>query len=146
VTRFSFSLIGCFLYLHFKCHPLSQFCPLPETHIPSSLPLLRWGCSSTHPPTPNSPPLIPLHWNIYGAFIGPRTSPPIDTWQGHPLLNMQLKPCVFLGWWLSPWELWGFWLVDIVLLSMGLQTPSSPSVLSLTSLLGTPSSWLDFLM
>jgi hypothetical protein len=31
----------------------------------------------------------------------------------------------------------GLWLVDIVVLPMGLQTPSTPSVLSLTSLLGT---------
>jgi hypothetical protein len=30
------------------------------------------------------------------------------------------------------------WLVDIVVLPMGLQTPSTPSVLSLTPLLGTP--------
>ena len=31
----------------------------------------------------------------------------------------------------------GVWLVDIVVLSMGLQTPSAPSVLSLISSLGT---------
>jgi hypothetical protein len=31
----------------------------------------------------------------------------------------------------------GVWLVDIVVLPMGLQTPSTPSVLSLTPLLGT---------
>ena len=31
----------------------------------------------------------------------------------------------------------GVWLVDIVVLSMGLQTPSTPSVPSLTPLLGT---------
>ena len=35
-----------------------------------------------------------------------------------------------------PWELRGFWLVDIVVLLMGLQTPSSPSVLPLTPPLG----------
>jgi len=32
----------------------------------------------------------------------------------------------------------GFWLIDIVLLPMGLQTPSTPSVLSLTPSLGSP--------
>jgi hypothetical protein len=49
-----------------------------------------------------------------------------------------------LGLWLSPWELWGFWWVDIVVLPMGLQSPSTPLVLSLTPLLGTPCSvqWL----
>ena len=59
---------------------------------------------------------------------------------------MQLELCVLLGWWLSPWELWAVWLVDIVLpdiallvvvLPMGLQTPLAPSVLSLTPPLGT---------
>jgi hypothetical protein len=44
--------------------------------------------------------LIPLHWGIYWAFIGPRTSPLIDARQGHSLLHMQLEPCVLLGWWL----------------------------------------------
>ena len=34
-----------------------------------------------------------------------------------------------------PWELW---LVDIVVLPLWLQTPSAPSVLSLTPLLGSP--------
>jgi hypothetical protein len=38
----------------------------------------------------------------------------------------------------------GVWLVDIVVLPMGLKTPSTPSVLSLIPLLGTPCSvqWL----
>jgi hypothetical protein len=57
-----------------------------------------------HPPTtPTSLPLIPLHWGIYRAFIGPRTSPPIDAWKGYP----QLELCVLFGWWLSFWEFWG---------------------------------------
>jgi hypothetical protein len=50
----------------------------------------------------------------YQAFTGPRTSSPIDTWQGHPLVYMRLKlwvpPRVLFGWWFSLWELWGFWL------------------------------------
>jgi hypothetical protein len=70
------------------------------------------------------------------------------TLQGHPLLHMQLEPwvppSVLFGWWFSPWELLGVWSVDIVVLPMGLQTPSAPSVLSLTPSLGTPCSvqWL----
>ena len=61
---------------------------------------------------------------------------------------MRLEPwvprCVLFGWWFSPWEFWGFWLVEIVVLPMGLQTPSTSSVPSLTPLLGTLSSvqWL----
>ena len=86
-----FFLIVYFLYLHFKCYPLSQFPPNP-----SSLPLILWGCSSTQPPPTTTPPYISLYCGIYPAFIGPRTSPSIDAWQGHPLLHMQLEPCVLL--------------------------------------------------
>ena len=59
----------------------------------------------TNPPTPTSWP-----WHSptlgYRAFTGPRASPSIDDWLGHPLLHMQLEPwvppCVFFGWWFSP--------------------------------------------
>jgi hypothetical protein len=47
-------------------------------------------------PTPTSPPWISLYWGIYPAFIGPRTSPSIDAWQGHPMLHMQMEPSVLL--------------------------------------------------
>jgi hypothetical protein len=88
------------------------------------------------------PHLIPLHWGIYLAFIGPRASSHIDSWQGHSLRNIWLEPYVLLGLCPSPWELLGggFWFVDIIVLTMGLQTPSTPSVLSLTPPLGTPCS------
>jgi hypothetical protein len=52
------------------------------------------------------------------------------------------KYTVFLGCWFSPWELW---LVDIVVLFMGLQIPSSPPVCSLTPPLGTPWSTVQWL-
>jgi hypothetical protein len=49
---------------------------------------------------------------------------------------MPLEPWVLFGWWFSPWELrvggWAFWLVDIVVLPMGLQTLSAASVLTLS--------------
>ena len=50
----------------------------------------------------------------------------------------------FFGWSFSSWELWGVWLVDIVVFPMILQTSSAPSVLPLTSTLGSQSSfwWL----
>jgi hypothetical protein len=56
--------------------------PFLNPPTPSSLPLLLWGWSSTHPPTHSY-----LHaldsptWCIYWAFIGPRISLPIDAWQ-----------------------------------------------------------------
>ena len=46
-------------------------------------------------------------------------------------LEPRVPPCVLFGWWFSPWELWGHWLVHIVLPPMGLQTLSAPLVLSL---------------
>jgi len=93
-----------------------------------------------HPHTPASWPWHSLILR-HRAFTGPRTSPPIDDRLGHPLLHMQLQPwvppCVFFDWWFSPWELWRYWLVHIVVLPMGLQTPSAPWVLSLAPSLGT---------
>jgi hypothetical protein len=128
--------IGYFLYLHFKWAP-----PEPLSHFP--LPLPSKGCPPSTPASlfSHSPTLG--HW----AFPGSRASSPIDAWQGHPLLHMQLEPwvppCVLLGWWLSHrssgGEGWGggVWLVDIVVLPTRLQTPSASMVLSLTPPLGT---------
>jgi hypothetical protein len=112
----------------------------PELPIPFPLPCFNESAPSpTHSPTPTSPPWHSLtrgHW----AFTASRASP-IDGWQGHPLLHMWLQlwvpPSVLFGWWFISWELWGFWLVYIIVLPMGFQTPSSPSVLSLTPPLGT---------
>jgi hypothetical protein len=88
--------------------------------------------TNSHLPTVDSPTLGHLS-------SLPRTKDlhSIDAWQGHPLLHMQLDPCVLLCLWLSPWELCGVWLVDIVVLPMGLQTSSTSSVSSLTPLLET---------
>jgi hypothetical protein len=52
-------------------------------------------------------------------------------------LEPWVPPCILFGWWFSPWELWGYWLVHIVFPPMGLQTPSAPWVLSLAPSLGT---------
>ena len=111
--------IGYFLYLPFKCCPLSHY-PLPRT--PLSHP--SFPCFYENIPLSPTPASLPLNFPTleYRAFTGPRASPSIDE---------------LLGWWFSPWELWGIWLVDIVL-SLGLQTPSTPSVLFLTPPLGTP--------
>jgi len=51
-------------------------------------------------------------------------------------LEPWVPPCVLFGWWFSPGEIWGFWLVDIIVPPMGLQTPLAPSVLSLSPPLG----------
>ena len=83
---------------------------------------------------------IPLHIG-HRAFIGHRVSTPIDDWLGHPLLQMQLEPWVLprvlFGWWFRFWDFWMYWLVHIVVPSMGLQTPSAPLALFLAPSLGT---------
>jgi hypothetical protein len=106
---------------------------LQNPHIPFSLPLL------TNPP-------IPASWSWHSptlghrAFTRPRTSPSNDVQQGHPLLHRRLEPwvapCVLFGWWFSPWELWGYWLVHIVVPLMGPPPPSTPWVFFLTPPLG----------
>jgi hypothetical protein len=57
--------IGNFLHLHFKCHRFPN--PPKPCHqkppISSSLPLLLWGCSPTHPFPPPLPSIC-LHWGI----------------------------------------------------------------------------------
>jgi hypothetical protein len=55
-------------------------------------------------------------------------------------LEPRVPPCVFFGWWFSPRELWGYWLVHIVVPPMELPIPSAPWVLSLAPSLGTPCS------
>lgn len=104
----NFSFSGMFSLVTFQILsiPFPSFPPSRKHPIISSLPLLLWGCSSIHPPTPTSLLSIPLHWGIYRAFIGPRTSPPIDAWEGHHLLHMGPESSVLLGWLISPWELW----------------------------------------
>jgi hypothetical protein len=96
---FTFQILSPFP-VHSPWNPLSCL-PSPCFYEGTTLP--------THPltsPPSNSPTLEhPLR------LQGPRASPPIDAWQGHPLLHVQLgpcvPPCVLLGWWLSPWELRG---------------------------------------
>ena len=56
-----------------------------------------------------------------------------------------MKPCMCILWRFSSWEICRICLVDIVVLTMGLQTPSVHSVLSLTPPLETRCSiqWLS---
>ena len=111
--------------------------------FPVHLPKISYAFFPPPVPQPTHPYSWPWHSPILGnrTFIGPRASLPIDDWLGHPLLHMQLEPpvppCVFLDWWFSPKELWGYWLVHINVPPMGLQTPSTIWVLSLAPPLGT---------
>jgi hypothetical protein len=84
--------ITYFLYLHFKCYPLSWFPPqkLPSHPLSScfyehvSLTHLRSSASLTwHSPTLR-----------HQAFTRPRVSPSIDAQQNHLLLHIWLKSWV----------------------------------------------------
>jgi len=115
-TYFSFFFLGYFIYLHFKCYPLSSPLPGPLPSSPASVKMLLL------PPQHSG---IPLHWRNEPSFTGPRASSPIDAGKCHPLLHMWLEPwvppCVLFDCRFSPLELWGrgVWLVDIVVLSRG---------------------------
>jgi hypothetical protein len=116
---FSFFFIGKFLYLHFKCFPLSKS-PL---RYPLSHPSSSCLYNSAHPPTHIFP-----HWHSptlgHQTPSGPRASLSTIVQQGHPLSNMHPEPwvpsCVFVGWWSSDWEPCEVWPVDTVALSIGL--------------------------
>jgi hypothetical protein len=101
-------------------YPLSpasmRVLPYPPTH--SCLPALAFSYSGA---SNTLRPLLPLMFNKVNMWPAP--------WV--PL-------CVFFGWWSSPWKLWGSGLFDTVTPSMGLQTPSAPSVPSPTPPSGTP--------
>jgi len=108
-------------------------------------------CFPTQPPTSSCLPALTFLYMGGGAegalrqgcpaLAESRVSPPIGAQKGHPLLHMQLEPwicpCVLFGWWFSLWE---HWVIRIVVF-LGLQTPSAPSVLSLTPPICTPFSF-----
>jgi hypothetical protein len=106
----------------FQIYPLSFF-PLWKLPYPILFPLLN-----NHPLLLLCPGIL-LNWGIEPSQDqGPLHSS--DVPQDHPLLHMRLETwvltCIVFGWWFSPWELWGYWMVHIVVLPMGLQTPSAP--------------------
>jgi hypothetical protein len=109
-----FIYISIFIYIPNFSSPWKPHISFPPSFFYVDVP------PPTHKLQP--PHSIPLHWGAYGAFIGTRTSPPIDVWKDQPLLHMQLEPGVLLVWWLSTHELWWFGLVNVVVLLMGLQS------------------------
>ena len=114
--------------------------PIPFFYSPASIRVF------THPLLPPHSG-IPLHWG---------TEPSQEQGPLLPLVTDKTILCYICKWnhgslhvyslvgGLVPGNSGGVWLVDIVVLPMGLQTPSAPSVLSLTPPLVSPCSvgWL----
>jgi hypothetical protein len=92
-----------------------------------------------HSPTHFCLPALAFPYMYLGTPSGPRASPPTDVQQDPLLPRMWPEPwvppmCIL---WSVSQELQGVWPVDTVAPSMGLQTPSAPSVPSPTPPLGT---------
>jgi hypothetical protein len=127
---FVFVLIGYFLYLRFKCFPLSRS-PLWNSPICSPSFCLYKG--APHPPTPV---LKPWHSHTlrHQTLSGPRASPPTDVQQGHPLPHMWPAPWVFFGWCSSPQEFLGSSLLTLLLPPWGCKPPQLLQSLSNSSI------------
>ena len=78
------------LFTLFTLQMLSPFLVAPPK-IPYGilLPLILWGCSSTHPPTPVTPPSITQHWCIES---------PQDQGPPHPLMPDKAIFCYMCSW------------------------------------------------
>jgi len=113
---FFFFLLLSWIFYVFTFQMLSRFL-VPSSPLPFLF--LLWGCSTSHARTPNSVPWLSPTLEKQ-TFTGPRTSPPIDATQCHPLLHMQLEPwfptCVLFGWWFSLWKLQGMWVAKLLYL------------------------------
>lgn len=72
--------IGFVLIYLWNVIPYAHLTPISSPHHPFLL--LLWWCIQSHPPTPTSLSKVPPHWGI-PAFMGPRVSSPIGTWQLH---------------------------------------------------------------
>jgi hypothetical protein len=133
--------IGYFTYLHFKCYPPSQF-PLHKSPMPFSSPFIYNNVPPyTHPSCLTTYSVVS---SLHGTKGLPSQRCLIMPSPATYLARAMGPPMCILGWWFSLWEHWGIWLVHIVVLPMGLQTPSDPSVLVLTLPLGSTCSvqWL----
>ena len=136
ITNIIIIILNNFIHLQFRWYSPSWL-PLQNPSIPffASLRVLLHLLPHSH--------LIALASFYAGTsnLHRRRAFPFIDNRQSNPLLYMYLEPWIppyvsLVGGLVSGRELWVVQLVDIVL-PMGLQTPSAPSVLPLTPPLGS---------
>ena len=129
LTSFVFLLDILFIYISYAI-------PFPSFLSESSL---------YPPPTPQPTHslFLPLAFPYTGAYNLQKTKGLSSHWWPTRPSSVtyaardRVPPCVFFGWWFSPKELWGYWLVHIDVPPVGLQTPSAPWVLSQAPSLGT---------
>jgi len=142
VDMFRSSSLGYFFMVFYWIFYVFIFHVILSPGSPLSHPPSPCFSEDAHPPTHSFPPQHPnilLHWG---------NEPSQD--QGLLLLLMPDNAILCYRWveamgtlccWFSPWELWGIWLIDIVVLPMGLQIPSAPSVFFSNSFIWGPR-WL----
>jgi hypothetical protein len=120
------------LFIYFSM--LSPFQVSPSWPPHSILPPSAFMRVLLYPPTHSHLPALAFPYT--GAMSLPRNKGLSSHWyptrpsSATHVLEPWVPPCIFFGWWFNPWELCGVWLVHMVVLPMGLQTPSAPSVLS----------------
>jgi hypothetical protein len=119
---------GYSIYLQFKLSPF-PVSPL-QSPIPSPC-FYEVATPPTQLPTPASPAQAfsydgasSLHRTRTKGFLS-------HWWQISPssASGAMVPPCLLFRCLFKPWGLWGLWLVNIVVLPVGFQTPSAPSVL-----------------
>ena len=129
---FLFLKIGYFLYIS-NVIPFPPETPYHILPAPASLKVSLHPSTHSHLPTLNSPTLghlSSLHRTKDLSFHRCLTRPSSATYATRAM-------CTPLSMGVLGWR-GGVWLVDIVVLPMGLQTPSTPSVPSLNSSIRDP--------
>jgi hypothetical protein len=118
-------LLFLFFFLDILCIYISNVFSFPGFPSGAAYPIPPTLCFYKGAPSPTHsfPTSRPWHSPTLGNWA---LASLIDARQCNPLLHMWLEPwvppCILLGWWFSPWELWQVWLFDIVL-PLGFQIP-----------------------
>jgi hypothetical protein len=103
ISTLAFPLSTAFIGLHKFWYIVSSFFLLDIlfVYIWNVTPFHRFPSTTPPPPSYGLPPASlrvlphpPTLTSQHPAFTGPRSSPPIDAWQGHSLLHMWLEPLV----------------------------------------------------
>jgi len=117
-SLFSFSSSFSLFYWIFSLFTFQMLSPFQvspsETPYPNPSPPASVRVLSPHPSTLSLILTLAFLYTRSSSLHRPKSSPPIDAPQGHPLLHKQLEPsvapCVLFDWQFSLWEFWDIWL------------------------------------